>query len=78
MVELKVFCDKCHERVTQDRTLLKTQSGPKRLVMPTLDLCSSCLDELVTWLDALPAGCTAPHPRASKVNRITANGGTRP
>jgi hypothetical protein len=70
MVETRVFCDRCSERITEDRTLLAAKSGPQRLHRPTVDLCSSCYAEFAAFLDARPAGCTAPTPRASMTNRL--------
>lgn len=71
MVETRVFCDKCSERITQERTLLAVKAGPQRLQRPTVDLCSACLTEFTGWLDGRPDG-TAPTPRASVANRTAA------
>jgi hypothetical protein len=72
MLEVKCFCDRCSELVTSDRTLMKLQCGPFRGQRPTVDLCAACFSEFAEWLDARPAECTAPTPRCSEHNRLTA------
>lgn len=73
MVETKVYCDACSERITEDRSLLKVVTGPERLKRPTIDLCTSCLSRVVELIDARPENCTAPTPRASVAARVGSN-----
>lgn len=72
MTETKHFCDKCDELITADRTLLAVKSGPRRPRQPEIELCSDCLAEFTGWLDARADGTTAPTPRMSLHNRVTA------
>ena len=60
MVEIRVFCDRCAERVTSDRAELRTRCGPLRLKRPTIDLCDRCQTWLHNALTAYPRQSKAP------------------
>ncbi len=72
MTEIRHFCDKCGERITEDRTLFLVKCGPERSKRPEIELCSTCLSSVVALIDDRTAGCTAPTPRASAANRAAA------
>jgi hypothetical protein len=65
--DVRVFCDRCSERILEGRTLMKLAAGPERLKRPTVDLCSDCLAEFTGWLDKRPNG-KAPTPRMNRAH----------
>jgi hypothetical protein len=48
-VEIRVFCDKCGDRIMQERVVLKPTVGKLRHREP-FDLCPECSDALMDWL----------------------------
>jgi hypothetical protein len=67
-VDMKVYCDKCGDRITQDRSVIKATTGPLRQRDP-IDLCDSCRVAFVTWLGPIP-GRKGETPQAAARARI--------
>lgn len=51
MTETRVWCDRCATQIVADRTLFTLTTGPERLLRPTMDLCSQCLELFLKWID---------------------------
>jgi hypothetical protein len=59
-VEIRVWCDRCGDRITQERVTLKPTTGKLRHREP-FDLCASCSDQLVDWFGPI-VGRKEPEP----------------
>jgi hypothetical protein len=54
----RYFCDRCREPIATGRAVLTIEAGSVPLPWPTspatgrptIELCGSCLDALITWL----------------------------
>lgn len=49
--ETKIWCDRCLILITRDRSRFTLETGPERLIRPTVDLCPDCLESFFDWLD---------------------------
>jgi len=69
-VDIKVYCDKCSERITQDRSMLQPKCGPLRTHEP-FDLCSTCQADFLEWLGPIPGRKGETNPPTPKPIRTT-------
>jgi hypothetical protein len=64
VTETRHFCDRCHERITQDRTLYQLRCGGLlRHKRPELELCGSCAEALDVFVATFHDGLSAPRPK---------------
>jgi hypothetical protein len=68
--ETRIWCDKCGEQISEDRTKLVAKTGPLRFHEP-IDFCSTCSAEFTEWLGASP-GRKPTRPTAVSRKRSTA------
>lgn len=54
MVETRVFCDRCHERVVERRSSFRASCGPARHTLESIDFCGDCLNAFASWLKTFP------------------------
>jgi hypothetical protein len=59
MVEMRVFCDRCHERVVDGRSSYRATFGPAKRSLESLDLCDECFEHLGTWVKTFPKSGTS-------------------
>lgn len=50
MTDPRVFCDRCGSAILEDRSELVATCGPLRRSRPSIDLCATCQDGLISWL----------------------------
>jgi hypothetical protein len=56
MTESKSMCDRCGKVITEDRSVLKVETGPLRHRWPEgADLCAECCEWLVSQIRPRPA-----------------------
>ena len=51
MLSTTIFCDRCGDCITENRSHFIAQCGPAMNNSPSIDLCSDCEAGLRSWLE---------------------------